>query len=351
MTPRALSRPDQGFILPMVLIVIAVLSLLFTLGATAVLRTQKAAIEAADRFEDDIAAHNAMQSLTFLVAASPRAPGGYALRQGGVMASVNQLPAGTPILPADGRWQRFGGLGTVAVQDTAGLMSLDRIGEAQIVGVLLAAGLERDEARALAAAAMDYMDPDGNVRPGGAEASAYAGRGLPGPLNAQPTSPSSLLDIPAWRDAAAAGRLPPLTSLFSAQRRSRYNLNAITPAVAAVMLEAGQADIARFVASREADPVTLLVQRAQETGLSGIMQLDVFTISTSPDPILRVVSPRTGRVLERRLKVSLGGDTRPVAVRWASWRQADDDVAGDASERSGDRRAVASDPTRRFPHR
>ncbi len=351
MTSRSVSRPSEGFILPTVLIVIAVLSLLFTLGATAVLRTQKAAIDAADRFEDDIAVHNAMQSLTFLVAASPRAPGGYALRQGGVMASVSQLPAGTPILPADGRWQAFAGLGRVAVQDTAGLMSLDRVGESRIVQVLLTSGLERDEARTLAAAAMDYMDADGNVRPGGAEASAYRGRGLPGPLDAPPTSPFSLLDIPAWRDAAAAGRLPPLTTLFSAQRRSRYNLNALTPAVAAVMLDAGAADLARFVALREAEPVTLLLERAEATGLTEIMQLDVFTISTSSDPILRVKGPLTGRVLERRLKVSLGSDTRPVDVRWASWRQAGDDLAGDASERSADRRAVASDPTRRFPYR
>ena len=62
---------------------------------------------------------------------------------------------------------------TVAIQDANGCLDLNKADAAQLQAVLRAIGLEADGARSLAAAIVDWRDPDSFITPNGAEMSTY----------------------------------------------------------------------------------------------------------------------------------------------------------------------------------
>ena len=73
---------------------------------------------------------------------------------------------------------------SVSIQDTNGCMNLNEADIEQLQSLLRAVGVESDAARSLAAAIIDWRDPDSALTPNGAELATYVENGLPtGPAN------------------------------------------------------------------------------------------------------------------------------------------------------------------------
>lgn len=73
---------------------------------------------------------------------------------------------------------------SVSIQDANGCMNVNEADIEQLQSLLRAVGVEGDAVRSLAAAIIDWRDPDNALTPNGAERASYAESGLPtGPAN------------------------------------------------------------------------------------------------------------------------------------------------------------------------
>lgn len=124
----------------------------------------------------------------------------------------------------DRRWVPDGRLyalpvGTAKVEihivDEAGKVDLNGASPQLLHALLLAVGAQDPQAQALAAAIMDYRDPDSLLTPGGAEAGEYKAAGLPyGPKN-KPFEAVSELQRVLGMDQTLYAAVTPYVTVYS----------------------------------------------------------------------------------------------------------------------------------------
>ena len=119
-----------------------------------------------------------------------------------------------------------------ALLDSRARLHLNRASGADIVSLLTAAGLPRGRAVGVAAAVLDWRDPDGRPREGGAEAADYAALGLPArPPDAPLADVEELRDVMGV-DEALFRRLRPLVTVVG---DGRINVNSAPAPLLAVL--------------------------------------------------------------------------------------------------------------------
>jgi len=216
---------EQGFVLPYVLVVIAILAIAGTIAAQ---RLTKAAAIVTELQEFAQAEQ---------IFASAEAAAVYSLLTGNSVQGGYDLSPDSPILwefgfmSADGKrvlrddaasaiprniWSGKGELrryalpgreeqappqAVVAYRDASGLVRLNRSAESVLLPVLEAAGATRPEARKLVSTLLDYIDPDDNRRLNGAESLNYRTQNLPPPTNAPLRSYAELGHVMGWAEA------------------------------------------------------------------------------------------------------------------------------------------------------
>ncbi|PWR25358.1 general secretion pathway protein GspK [Zavarzinia aquatilis] len=160
-------------------------ALLIVVGALAVMVVLAAGVIAAVRQQAHVArrdlagvsADAALEGAVWrvagrLIAAGSGAGSGLgAGAEGGVLPEMS--PAGIDLMVGEVAVH-------VRVRPEAAKLDLNRADEVQLAALLRAAGLGDGEAQGVAAAIADWRDADGFLRNGGAEADAYAARGLAG---------------------------------------------------------------------------------------------------------------------------------------------------------------------------
>jgi len=103
--------------------------------------------------------------------------------EAGLNLAVYELRKGDPAQRwvADGRPYRFG-YGTaeleVSITDDSGKIDINTADVDLLTGLFMSRGVAQDQAQALAAAIMDWRDPDDLAQPNGAEAPEYKAAGL-----------------------------------------------------------------------------------------------------------------------------------------------------------------------------
>ena len=104
----------------------------------------------------------------------------------------------------------------VAIQDTNGCLDLNKAELSQIVALLQEIGVDRDVARSLAAAIVDWRDPDNQLTPNGAEVTAYRESGAAARPGNRPFLSVDELRGVLGMSADVADRLTPLVTVFTA---------------------------------------------------------------------------------------------------------------------------------------
>jgi len=148
---------QQGFVLPMTLIVLALLTTL-SMGLSQMARHAVADVQQRQLLlEQELAMKSSAQrALYYLLTGTPKA---------------RSVVAGDIELPVDGQWLSWGKV-RISIQDEAGLMGL-ALYDQQAFEQLLANWLSQSDARSIAARLADWVDADRFARPWGMEIEDY----------------------------------------------------------------------------------------------------------------------------------------------------------------------------------
>ena len=197
----------QGFVLPYVLVAVALLAAVTIFAAQNLSRGADTLIRLERSSEIDLAFHAAeTEALLWILTAQPN-NGGY--------QKIRQLPArgGLNVTEPIGRlWGVKGDMRRietsfgpvfVSLQDVTGLISLRTPDEDLFVKFMRGFNILPSESKGLLAALQDYQDVDSRRRFQGAEAIDYRQRGLPLPTNQEIRSLAELPRILGWPEALA----------------------------------------------------------------------------------------------------------------------------------------------------
>lgn len=217
------SAQDRGFVLPYVLVVIAILAMAGTIAAQRLQKATQIVSEMQDRAAVERVLISAEAAATYSLLTGNTVMGGYDLSpQSPIVSEFGLLSSnGRQLLREDqvgstvkDIWLGNGSLrrysieqnkGTtaqalVAFRDASGLVSLNSINPSLLLPLLEATGATPQEARVLIAALIDYTDPDNTRRQYGAESFDYEIRELPPPPNAPLRSYEELGSVLGWRE-------------------------------------------------------------------------------------------------------------------------------------------------------
>ncbi|MBI1392944.1 MAG: hypothetical protein GC152_09415 [Alphaproteobacteria bacterium] len=285
---RAMKRDDllqpqdreAGFILPVVMVALAVISLSIWAALSALESTRKDLSDLRADIRLQRTALVAEARVAYLLATEPLGAAG--LRQGArryrisdefSAASESSEPVDplANVLRFDNRaYEMSLGSDTVAevrLQDEAGLLNLNILDQVALERLLRNLGAKEEAARQLAATLHDFIDADDLKRLNGAEASEYERAGQMPPPNRDLNQVSEAFSAFGWSSelpAGAAGRLAELTSTASAT--TPFNLNTAPQDVLRAWFDLTEDEAATVIRARE---TSLLVGPTSLTSLTG----------------------------------------------------------------------------------
>ncbi len=255
-----------GFVLPYVLLVIAILAVSTALVAEYFLKTSKlmSAIEIESRA--DLAFANAEAQTVFSLLKAGPVNGGFDL--GGPLDGTQLFlsPEGgvkyKDFWSLEGETRRaFTPQGDVQVtlQDVSGLVNLNLAPPEEISPLLIYLGLSKDKAADLAAKLVDYRDADNSRQFRGAERADYRLRQIPAPTNLPLRNYNELHNIYDWSDALQGLDIISLKRFTTLSQSSTYmNMTFAPPLLRQIYTEQGNAS----AGSSSADVFSLLVSQA-----------------------------------------------------------------------------------------
>lgn len=333
----------DGYILPLVAVVVALLSLvLLTLA-----RVQSDFSPALRLQAADAARARAAQSLAarvgFLLLTEPLGPRslriGAGAESGGGQAGMRSA-AGVRLreLRLDGRSYATGEGAIVSVQDEAGLFNLNSGDEQMLAALLRQTGVGARSSDRLAATLADYVDGDDLRRANGAEAAEYRRAGLRTPLNRNMVNRWNARAALGWseelQDADALWRLTTV-----ADGASALNINtAPAPVLRAALGEGRQADT--FLREREQGAMSAMNQgealAGTRAGAAGV------ELAAEPGAAFRLVvafdAGASRREVESQLVLAGAEAGRPYYWREARY------VWADGGRQSGDVETLPTSP-------
>lgn len=324
-----MARPNQGssrqsgFVLPYVLVVIAILAVAGTIAANRLQNTLSTlgAISSAESSARLIDAAEA--EVIFALMAANTVPGGYDLNpssltvtefgvfdeRGRLMDPRDVEAVQKDIWPVKGgaRQVSIGGAPVVVVlQDVSGLPSVNKPNSVFFRAALEASGVPRTKSGPLITYLQDYIDSDNRKSMGGAERSDYSLVKMPTPTNSPVRSFGELSRVMGWAEA--------MKTMDMTRFKSLVTLNNIT-------------DFREGFISAElqALPSVKNALRADRSIGAGSAGRDIFALagatSTQPSNTVRIslYAPRGTGVWDKRvIEITRQGDhiTKPYRRLW-----------------------------------
>ena len=229
-------------------------------------------------------------------------------------------------MPVDGAAVR------IAIFDELGKVDLNRAAQATIRQVFESAGLEADDADALADAVIDFRDPDNLTSLNGAEDPAYGAAGMPYGAKDAPFEAVDELARVFGMTAEIYDRVAPLFTVYSGQR----GINPMT--AAATLLHAlpgvDATTVDTFLDSRSDTSVSLRPQMLPSSPAMPFIRGSAFSRVAT---IRAEARTEGGAVFVREAIIRVtGGAARPYAV--LDWRR-----GKRSAEPEGDGDAMASE--------
>jgi len=261
------SADASGYVLPTVLVLIAIASLVSLTAMEGVAALTRLAEQSRDATRFRAAAMTAEARAVYLLATEPLGPD--RVRIGGARVSLIEAygrGAGEPAdagvetepLYLNGRRYRFsasGGPIMVRVQDTAGLLNLNIAHERQLSALFQQQGMDELRASTLGAQIADFVDTDHLRRARGAEVQEYRAAGRAPPANAAFRRPEQIFSVLTAEDSlspASFRRLWPL--ITSEPDSSAFNINTAPAEVLSARFGLPQALAQRAIARRRDGP-------------------------------------------------------------------------------------------------
>jgi|SRR5687768_4718658 general secretion pathway protein K len=208
---------------------------------------------------------------------------------------------------------------TVAIQDANGCLDLNKAESAQLQALLRAIGLKADDARALAAAIVDWRDSDSFTTPNGAEMSAYMDAGAAvGPANRPFLSVAELSGV-LGMTPEIADRLSPLVTILA----SGQEVNPLTAPEPILRATVPEEEIPAILARRaaraekkEQPKNAISLSKIEPTDLRSASDEDLVEVAEGPIYLIDVTATvQDGKSLRGRAVVWLTQEAkRPYEI-------------------------------------
>ena len=226
------SAKQKGYVLVMVLWLLAIFSVFVVYGSMEIDQLQQSAYQEFEDYELELARNSTEQTLLYLLATRESSYAGlqvlkkYTKRVSDPFQPGLFEPAG-PTLRLDGRQYLGEGQLPFSVQDAASLVSLRSKDDSALHSLLTQMGKTSVERERLVARLLDHTDRDRDVRLNGYETRST--RAI-GPINRFLVSPLQLKDVRGWRNAFTESEWRRLFQEVTIYVGSRWNVNSMTPA-------------------------------------------------------------------------------------------------------------------------
>jgi type II secretory pathway component PulK len=294
----AARRPQQGYVLIMVLGALALIAVVAARFAQRIdeLRQQTATLQS--HAQQRLEMGNALAAALYVVTTRPLGPGGHG-------------PTLEPELRSDDRVYRLATGGEVQVQDQRGLMPLNAFERPQLGRLLRATGVSAQDVSAWIDVLQDYQDTDTLRRLNGAEAPEYAELGLPPPRNDWLISVRELNRMPWWRDRPAV--VEAIRRVSSTGGQAVLNPNtAPLELLAALLPSALPEQLELFDTLRRRTPFVSGAAAQRATGVA--LDRDDYVFHTSPQLRLTVSAAGSPRTLQYNVMLVPGGLQAPWLI-------------------------------------
>lgn len=264
-------RPATGFVLIAVLVLLVVVTLLAAAVAAISERAVSGAQADVEDFQAELDIIGTRETLLFLLATQRQTVAGLTVDEQVVTHAGQALWAPSPDeddpLPPPipvGNEIAFDGTihaglaGTrFALQDAAGLFSVNWTPPRFRAGFLAALGAPPEAWPALEAKRLDYQDADDLYRLDGAEAPQYAAAGLPPPANRTILTPLELRRVMGWRELLAPLSDREILDRITTARAIGLNVNTANRSTLRMLPGIDETTIERVLAMRQQMPFML----------------------------------------------------------------------------------------------
>jgi len=227
----------QGFVLPYVLVAIAVLAAVTVFAAQNLARGADTLIQLERSSEIDLAFHAAeTEALLWILTAQPDTGGYQKVREvsaRGIETATEAVGRKWGIKGDTRRIETSFGPVFVSLQDVSGLVSLSKPDEKIFEQLMGGFNIPPSQAGQLLAALEDYTDLDNRRRFQGAEAIQYQQKGLPPPTNQGLRSLSELPRVMGWSEVLSRIDMEQFEQFVSLSDRATVTRDAnLSPALA-----------------------------------------------------------------------------------------------------------------------
>ncbi len=244
---------ERGFVLPYVLVVIAILAIAGTIAAQRLQKATHIIDDMQARIKTERILVSAEAAATFSILTGNPVRGGYDLSPNSPIIwefgtlypdgrrQMNAEQAAQTVKDiwlATGQLRRFDleeRSAVIALQDLTGVLSLNAPNAPRLMRVLEAAGMTRQEARALVINLRDYVDNDNIPRPNGAEALDYRFADMQAPANSPLRSYGELAQVMGWAEVLPALDMIKLKDMTTIELTQSYRIPFSTEALKTVL--------------------------------------------------------------------------------------------------------------------
>lgn len=290
-------RRQQGYVLVMVLVALAVMALVAQRFAQRNDELRRNALDFSQYAQGRASTASALAAALYWNATRPLTPAG----RGTLTAQLRQ----------DGQRYRTADGAVVEIQDFRGLLALNGAPRPVLLNLLVQDGVSPERAQAMLDVLDDYIDTDDLKRLNGAEGAEYRGLGLPGPRNDWILSVRELEGMPLWRDDAQ--RLSRLSRWFSSDIGHPMNpVTAPLPVLRAFLPTANPAQLALLQTMRRGDQ--LRDARSAQSVLGLPFNDDDHLFAPGNESRITLWAPGLPRPLEYNVKLVPAGELGPWVI-------------------------------------
>lgn len=292
----------DGFVLPLVLVVLAVLSLALWSAVSVFEFATRNIRDLRDDVRFEMTSSTLEARLGYLMLTEPIGPAG--LRVGGERVTRDQALGVTPLTEAqmsrllpnylylDGRPYQSPensadsanadpGI-VIRLQDRSGLINMNAQDEAAFSRMLLALDIDKNDAQGMAATLVDYTDRDQLKRLEGAEKPVYVRQDLPPPLDEPMRAEFEAFNALGWERLNEGERREIAEHSYAALISAPKNVNTASAFALRTWFDLSESQAARILKDREIDPYRSVYEFSARTGIAlPESELNSYTIPSS----------------------------------------------------------------------
>ena len=323
-TTATAAAPQRGFVLPLVLWLIAALGLVIAAIDTWVGMAVSNAQVLRDRTQSRLEMADVRNDLVYMIATRPMSTRGLEAGSDLVMpgaGDIDVLMAGAftsnRTIAFDGRTYQSETHPEIEVKlfDGRGLLNLNDLNPARVDSFLKLFGYS-DELRArLSDTLRDYIDEDDFPRLSGAEAQTYVRTGRRPPPNEALLTPYQATDIIGWSEAAAVWDANRATPLVTTCQSTGFNPNTAPERILmAALPRLAPENVRAIVESRRGRTFRNQREMSLASGVTLFEEPFFYSFSPGPCTIVEMSDSRTGDRVQFSLTIIPFSKTQP-------WRQ------------------------------